>query len=608
MSLPPLPPGATLDELPPLPPGATLDAPTPAPSPPSIQPAPSEPSEPGWFSPKSTSGTVLRGGAQGASYGFGDELSGAVASGVNNLTKAFSDTLKSMPGRALLRAQLGPESKNIPDAALDQMVDAMHGQAVEQVTGVKPGKGSAYEQARDSARRENAQSAEENPWTYGGAQLAGAMMTPGGPGKAKPLQTVGERALQLAGTGAKLGAVSALGASDADTAGGVALDTVEGGAMGGIGGALVGTGVDKGAAKFQQWLRQRAAEKAVAGVAPTAGLANRLRNKLGIASKDEIRGLGDKILAAKFLKPFGNARSALERVEGTLETGGENIGKFLDDADELVAQGVAPPARRELQQGAVDRALDRATDTSVAREEVKPVAAALSRRIGQDFKDPVELDPIERAMAAARGEIPEEAGKVLDGPPATYNELWKAKSQLQEALKTDELSNLSQRLYRKGVAGYTGGVYAQLEGALGPKAVEELRSEASRYGTAAQVEDLLREASSREAQRATVGLLDMQGGQLAQGALKNVPMAGPLAAFASSALRGRIDQTMAVGMKGSATALKQFGGNIAPALVGPGAQIAQRNAFQALADRWGINAKSKEELADEAFLKGQSAQ
>lgn len=42
------------------------------------------------------------------------------------------------------------------------------------------------------------------------------------------------------------------------------------------------------------------------------------------------------------------------------------------------------------------------------------------------------------------------------------------------------------------------------------------------------------------------------------------------------------------------------------AMTGQAAVAAQKNAYQTLKERWGIDAKSKEELADEAFLKGQS--
>jgi hypothetical protein len=42
------------------------------------------------------------------------------------------------------------------------------------------------------------------------------------------------------------------------------------------------------------------------------------------------------------------------------------------------------------------------------------------------------------------------------------------------------------------------------------------------------------------------------------------------------------------------------------AMTGQAAVSAQKNAFQTLKERWGIDAKSKEELADEAFLQGQS--
>lgn len=98
-----------------------------------------------------------------------------------------------------------------------------------------------YAEYRDELRRKKAAAQEANPWTYGGASLAGGLATAFVPGlgAAKGVQTVG----QAVRTGAAMGALGGLGASDADlTKGdvlGAARDTAIGGAIGGaLGGVL----------------------------------------------------------------------------------------------------------------------------------------------------------------------------------------------------------------------------------------------------------------------------------------------------------------------------------------------------------------------------------
>lgn len=65
-------------------------------------------------------------------------------------------------------------------------------------------------------------------------------------------------------------------------------------------------------------------------------------------------------------------------------------------------------------------------------------------------------------------------------------------------------------------------------------------------------------------------------------------------------------QAGALSVLQSNAATTAAGAQVAASVAGPAAAVAKENAYQALLQRFGINAKSPKELADEAFLRGQT--
>lgn len=111
--------------------------------------------------------------AQGATFGFGDELYGAGA----GLTDALSG--------------------DVP-IDMDMLMEA-------------------YTKNRDAARTEMKAAEEENPWTFNTANLLGGFAVPAGAlGAASKAATFGGRALQGLKAGAAAGALAGLGTSEAD--------------------------------------------------------------------------------------------------------------------------------------------------------------------------------------------------------------------------------------------------------------------------------------------------------------------------------------------------------------------------------------------------------
>ena len=143
--------------------------------------------------------TLNRAVGQGASYGFGDELSAAIDYGVSKI----------------------PGVRNVAQAVRTNLPGAV----TPDIPLTDPT--ATYEQQRrDANRTANHEAMQAHPGVYMAGEIGGSLLAPGpkipGKGLAKTVLF----------NGAGYGAVSGLGHSDADTAGGVITDTAEGGGLG----------------------------------------------------------------------------------------------------------------------------------------------------------------------------------------------------------------------------------------------------------------------------------------------------------------------------------------------------------------------------------------
>lgn len=190
--------------------------------------------------------SFLRGGAQGATLGYGDEVQGlAQAAGLKYLPAG-------MGGGTNAPAPWEKEfwDKNTPGGFFS--TEAPKPSATDQ-----RGLLDLYREQRDVARHDDDAARAANPKTFLGGELAGgilpALATSGGAGAA-PAAAPGflRGAMQVAANGAKWGAVTGLGESKADLTqgdvGGAAWDTAKGAATGAAANLAL-TGVGKAAKK-----------------------------------------------------------------------------------------------------------------------------------------------------------------------------------------------------------------------------------------------------------------------------------------------------------------------------------------------------------------------
>ena len=456
----------------------------------------------------------------GASLGLDDEVSGVARGALHVGKEAAASALgDNTVGRSLLRSYLKSKGLDVPDVGVDAIVQGAKADT-EQALGLKPNLVESYRQGRDDSRNVHAESKAAFPTTYKASEVVGGALAPiPGPGKLKPLQTVASRALQYGKYGAGVGGVAGLGASNADLTKGefgqAAADTAAGAAIGGVSSAVIGPAAELVHARVvRPWANDAANEAAANVVANGAGMKKILRNRNQKLTDENMAQVGQDARDLGLIRPFGTSAGALERLDALIDDTGASIGTHVAQVDALGAQG-GGFATQEARL-AVRRALSQSADTPAKQAELTRVRDFLLERIGEPVDHP--------------GGMPQNASFATN---------WQNKSQLQSALKPDELSGLGQQLYRKGVAGYTKNIYDQAERQAGPDIADGLRSAASTYGKAASLRDSLSNQAALKTNTAT-SIKDLGVGELAGGGLTGAALTA-----GSRLMRGRMPSTKA---------------------------------------------------------------
>jgi len=245
----------------------------------------------------SKSEAAYRGGKQGLSMGFSDEVAGLIKNPKGALRKAWG--------------YVG-EYPDINDQDVLQ-----------------------YEGERDESRNLDKAAREAHPKIYGGSELACGIATSFVPGLGI---AKGAKTAQGLMQASKLGLMSGVGASEGSTKEDLAFDSAVSG-VGGMAGQGVGNVVGKTggliaskvatpmANKLSNFAEKRAVKQAGAMLADERGLKyqNRL-NKTG-------RMLLDKGIVG----PFTSVSKIKERVAPIIETAGKKIGQVAKDMDEYIS-------------------------------------------------------------------------------------------------------------------------------------------------------------------------------------------------------------------------------------------------------------------------------
>lgn len=310
----------------------------------------------------------LRGAAQGASFGFEDELAG--------LGGAVADQLMPKQGEKL--EANNPELQAKLDAVVPK--DRTFGES--------------YEHARDEERGLNAKAEKQNPKTYFASGLAGAV--------ANPISRVASTLKGAVGTGALQG----LGGSDEDLSEEKLPDLAKDVAMGaafGAGGYGVGKAIPK-AAQAVGW----AGKKALTNFGPSAeAIEARLAGKAQDSAKSfsklaedmagTVKGLGKRtkdmsdaavdVLTAEQNIPKQTVTSVLDDAIGGIGVQGKAIGPV-----EKRTQAVLNELKNDLDQ----------LDDNVSEKDLKAIIKKMDDNINWDDQT---AQPLNRSLQKIRTAI-----------------------------------------------------------------------------------------------------------------------------------------------------------------------------------------------------------
>lgn len=456
-------------------------------------------------------GTAATGLASGATLGFSDEIAGTA--------RAQQYARQKGGWRGMLaNAAMGATPFGIAGNAVNGIAEGA-GAVANLINGdpIRPddeagstpltldGLLEAYRQGRAENRGMNRTSEEANPKLHLGAGIVGAALVPAG--AATKANTVLGAAKIGARTSGWLGAASGLGGTEADLTqgevGGATRDTATGAIVGGAFGGLGGGVAQYGAQKFAR-LASRNAEDAALLAINNAGISDRMA-KLGFDSQEARRGFARVLLSQGLVKAGDTAEDILVRSRAFLDDYGAQIGAIIKRADDT---GI--PSSFEEAANAVLGSLQ-------GRLAIEDAASGPTRELAN------------RLMMQSR-EAP------YAGIPTTFDQLRRTKTLAQDAVNWGNESNLSQELYRDGTTALRDNTLTQLERVVGPDDVDELRRLNASFGVAADLEELVSNKASREAQKTAVGMKEIAAGRLASGAVGGGIQGAAVGTMAQNAL------------------------------------------------------------------------
>lgn len=424
--------------------------------------------------PISKTESALRGAAQGATFGFADELQGGALGALEAFKSGGATSFRE-----------------------------------------------AYEQQRDAARAKFTAAAQENPLAYLGGQVAGGIagsaLTPGagvvgiagkaasaigGTGKAAAL---GRGIVQMGGAGAISGGVTAAGESEAKSLGGIASDVTGGAGAGAAFGGVLGGGARllpgvRGSISNEFFAKRVLPTTVGTDAAKTAEKylkSPEARNQIvKLASKDTVSAIKDEVRNAIQRDVQTFQRTAGELGETLLNSVEDKMGGQLNKLREAVAKTYAPaierldPKRTPAVQGVlaeIDDVFSGKARRAMA-ELGEGTGVAVKEGNAQSMKD--VRDIVKQALY--KGGNPKEG--IKDGLNNTEVKILKSlDAQTQKLFKEIPEAKLADELYSKA-SDYTAIAQQKLfkKGAAGGKQISNAAVESFVLGkgTAGKVEDM----------------------------------------------------------------------------------------------------------------------
>lgn len=407
--------------------------------------------------------------------------------------------------------------------------------------------GDAYRRNRDEYRDLYKQSRDQNFKSYTAGQIGGGIVQSAALNKAgllKAPSALGELAKQSA----LMGAVSGLGASEADLTrgevGGALLDAGVGGVVGGTVGYVVpragqalGAGLQKAGNALPGALKQFAAERAL----KAAGYINKdLKPVFRQRGRARIQEMGQGLLESGAIRAGRTVEDVADRLQEPLDQAGREIGAVLSKAD----------ATGEL-------------------FDMAPFVARVREKYAEKAHDPIIQGFYKRSVAPLLKEYEQSAVKKGG---LTFSEAEGLKRSLQDIVNfgnsfNDAAPQLStNNVVKELQSELLDEVEQQVGRALGPEDLARFQGAKNRWGIFIDALDKAKMGEARGLGSSPIGLRDlMAGGAAAAAGTGGLDSAlGAVAApFALKVLRDRGDSTLAAGASAlarSAVPKALFGG------------------------------------------------
>lgn len=266
-----------------------------------------------------------------------------------------------------------------------------------------------YREIRDDIRRQDAAASEANPIAYGVADVLGSLAPAVVTGGASVGARAGTSAIRAGVAGAAEGALAGTGYSEADTIEGVLADAAKGAAIGGVTGAVAGKLTDNAIAGAESKATQQFAQEIGAGADPTfrkrfLGQSDKLAKGDATAEAAQAHALfqGDKemskLLKSPHAKDAAAASEIVDHVKSRLDERMGKVGPIYKKLDNEAGQ---------VPMGDVVNWMDDAIDAVRGQHGKEALAEALTEVRGNFVK-------VELAKAAKAGMITEATDDVAD--------------------------------------------------------------------------------------------------------------------------------------------------------------------------------------------------
>ena len=454
---------------------------------------------------------ALRGYVESASYGASPKIGGAIGAVAEALGLRAGDTeIEGAGGVDVARQMQNP---------LERIVEA-------------------YRAERDAEKAANKKAAEDQPITYGGSGLLGAVTAPRLPGMVAPPKSATGLALlkPLVQTGTIGGAAYGAGSSDADTLLGLAGDAAIGGGVGGLTSGALGMTINK----LRPLLRKGAESRAYKAMDPYQKTLEPLMSKSPAGDKMKAaRDIGRLALERGMVRPFDTSANIARRAADAADETGRTIGGLIDEVQDttkhLAAKGgiegkpvnLAQIAQNlEAQAAKLDLDPTGSESAKALRREAAAINDAIAARIETGH-------PVYETLPAVEGMKKAEAAKVKPGDWATGEGSISAQAKMEHS-----------RQYRKAVED-------AIEELAGPEQKDLFKEKKKLFGDLTDIEDVASYGAGRQARNNFFSLGDRQMMQLgAEGSqsLSDAGLKALLIGLAAKLTRHRGSSTAAVAL------------------------------------------------------------